>query len=821
MLKNYIKTAWRSLARHKIFALINISGLAIGISAALVIYLIVYYDFSFDHFEKDNDRIYRVVTNFNMSGVTYHNRGVIAPMAGAVSKEATGVSEVSAFHQYNEVKVNITADNNIRPLMLKKQRNVIFADAAYFKLVTAYQWLAGSPDVALHEPNKVVITSKSAQLYFPGVKYHDVIGKQIIYNDSVRTTVTGVVNELPQHSDFIFQDFISLATIPTSGLKTNFSYDNWTMTNGSSQLYIKLVPGTTVPQVEKQLASLYKKYSPPPRANGSKYSIVHTLQPLSDVHFNADYGAYDEHTAHKPTLYYLLLVAAFLLALACINFINLSTAQASQRAKEIGIRKTMGSSRAQLIVQFLGETLLLTLIAAAASLLLIPVLLKAFSGFIPAGVSFNLLHQPHLVVFLLLLIVSVSLLSGFYPSWILSNYNPALVLKNQAYANTGKTRKTWIRKTLTVFQFLVAQLFIMGTIIVSKQIHYTLNKDMGFKKDAILSVYTQFYSKQPNLRYVLMDKLKTIPEIEMLSLAGSTPATDGTSSGQVNYKDGKKDIQTDVHFKFGDVNYLKLYHIPLLAGSNVHPSDTVKEAIINETYAHILGFKNVNDAVGKTLLWSGTQKLPIVGVMGDFNQQSLHQAIKPLLFSAAASNSYTIHIALKPQNADGTAWKNALSKIQMEFKAVYPETDFEYDFYDESIARFYQSDMHVSSLLQWATGLSVFISCLGLLGLVIYTTNLRTKEIGIRKVLGASVAHIVSILSADFVKLVVVAFIIASPIAWWATSKWLQNFAYHTNINWWIFLMSGMLMVVIALLTLSFQTVKAAIANPVNSLRSE
>jgi putative ABC transport system permease protein len=817
MLKNYFKTAWRSLMRFKLFTLINILGLAIGISAALVIYLIVHYDFTFDKFEGDNDQIYRIVTDFKNAGVPYHNSGVPAPTAEAVRRDVTGLKVVSAFHRYDEdLKITIPGDGHQQPLTLKKQGNTIFADANYFKIVP-YVWLAGSPGVSLKDPFKLVISEKRAKAFFPDLNISQLIGKQVVYNDTVRLTVSGVVKEINQNTDFVFQDFISLSTIPSSGLKSNYSWGNWGMTNGSSQLYVKLAPGTSVPKVEQQLAALIKKYVKPHKSYEAKLK----LQPLSDLHFNSDYGNYGFIRVSKATLYSLLLVALFLLLLGCINFINLSTAHAAQRAKEIGIRKTMGSSKGQLITQFLSETFLITVLATVLSIIIAPLLLRVFADFIPPGLHFSLFNQSDLVVFLALLVIAVTFLSGFYPSWILSGYNPVMVLKNQAYANTGKTRKTWIRKSLTIFQFLIAQVFIMGSFIVAKQIHYTLNKDLGFKKDAIVFFSVPFYNKHPNNRFVMMNELKQMPEIEMVSLGGGPPSSGGTSSGQVNYKDGKKEITTDVQFKYGDANYLSLYHIKLLAGSNVHNSDTIKQVLINETYAHIIVFKNAKDAVGKNLTWSGGIILPIIGVIGDFHQQSLHHAVKPLMIAATNNNSFTVHVALRPQGPDGTDWKNAISKIEKAYKRVYTDQDFEYEFYDRSIAQFYKSDQDISSLLRWATGLAVFISCLGLLGLVIYTTNLRTKEIGIRKVLGASVAHIVTILSTDFVKLVLISFAIASPIAWYAMNKWLENYAFRTSINWWVFALSGALMIVIALVTLSFQTIRAAIANPVKSLKTE
>ncbi len=816
MLKNYFKTAWRSLMRFKVFTLINVLGLAIGISASLVIYLIVHYDFTFDKFEVDNDRIYRVVTDFTYSGVPYHNQGTVAALGNAIKNEATGINRVSSFYGFNDVEtIKIPAINSAQSLTLKKQKNVVFADDSYFRLIS-YQWLAGSSAEALKDPFKVVLTETRAKLYFPDLSANQVIGKQVVYNDSIRTTVSGIVKDQVANTDLIYQDFISTATISNSGLKSNYKLNDWGMTSGSSQLLIKLAPATTVSQVENQLIAINNKYVKKRKGFQSAFK----LQPLSDVHFNSLYNNPGHQVANKPTLYSLLAVAGFLLLLGCINFINLSTAHSAQRAKEIGIRKTMGSSKTQLIFQFLSETFLITILAAALSLILVPVLLKVFADFIPKDLHFSFFHQPDLIVFLILLVITVSILSGFYPSWILSRYNPILVLKNQAYANTGKTRNAWVRKSLTVFQFLIAQVFIMGTFIVAKQIHYNLNKDMGFKKEAIIDLSTPWNDKHPANRFVLMNELRAIPGIEMLSLGGNTPATDSYSTGQLSFKDGKKEIQTDVYFKYGDTNYLKLYHIKLLAGNNVHTSDTVKELVINEKYAHILGFTNPKNAVGQTLDWNGV-KLPVVGVMYDFNQESLHEAIKPLVFASATSNSDEIHIALKPENEAGTGWKTTIAAMQKAYDKVYPGEDIDYEFYDETIAKFYKSEQHISSLLGWATGLAIFISCLGLLGLVIYTTNLRTKEIGIRKVLGASVAHIVAILSTDFVKLVLISFIIASPIAWYGMNQWLQNYAYRTTVNWWLFALSGVLMVLIALATLSFQTIRAAIASPVNSLKNE
>ncbi|MEO5890549.1 MAG: FtsX-like permease family protein [Ferruginibacter sp.] len=817
MLKNYFNIALRTLRKNKVFTGINIFGLSIGISASLVIWLLVNYHFSFDKFEKDRDRIYRVVSNFSFSGETYHNSGVPDPFSAAAQKELTGLDIVVPFRTWDgDVKVTVPDPEGNKPLIIKKQNRMVFADSNYFSLVN-YKWLAGSPKTSLTKPNQAVLTASYAKIYFPKLSPSEVVGKQLYFNDTVAASITGIVEDLNENTDFTFKAFIAYATLEHTSLKPQ-NWTQWSSTNGQQQCFVKLSTGTTVAQVEKQIDKLFKKYDiHEPGDNGKSW---HTLQPLSDLHFNSDYGSYELAQAHKPTLYGLLVVALFLLLLGCINFINLTTAHAAQRAKEIGIRKTMGSSRKQLIFQFLSETFLLTFAATILSLVLTPLILKAFSGFIPKELHFNVMAQPGIILFLLGLIVVVTLLSGFYPAVILSAFKPVLVLKNQAYTNTGKTRNAWLRKSLTISQFVIAQVFIMGAIMVSKQVTYSLNKDLGFKKEAILYMSTNYYDTVRNHKYIFMDKLRAMPGISMISLGTNPPSSGSTWSGTMKYKDGKKEIETDVQQKFGDTNYIKLYQLRLVAGTNMQHSDTVNSFVINETYARILGFKDPQQAIGKRIEWSDKQ-IPIAGVVADFHQKSLHEPIKPLVISTWESSSRTVNIALVPQDRSGTSWKNTIAQIEKAWKEVYPEDDFEYRFFDADIAKFYDAEQHISSLLMWATGLSVFISCLGLLGLVIYTTTQRTKEIGVRKVLGASIAQIVAMISKDFILLVLIAFMIAAPLAGIGMYKWLQNFAYRTDISWWIFLSGGSLMILVALLTLSFQTIKAAMANPVKSLRTE
>ena len=824
MIKNHLKIAIRHLGHNKLFSLINISGLAIGISASLVIYLIVQHEWSYEKFHKDGDRIFRVVSEETSPDMIFHNSGVPVPTAKAVREEVSGLENVTHFITAYDPKVSIPLSGNKPPAVFKKQKSIVYADEHYFEIFN-YKWLAGSSENALKAPFQVVLTQSRAKTYFASLNLPDILGREIFYNDTIRAVVGGIVQDLNEVTDFTFQEFISRATLEHTGLKDQWNWNEWNNINSASQLFVKLAKGSSPQQIEKQLVDIREKYRE--KDKNEDGSIVHDgtkhfLQPLTDIHFNRDYDAFNQRQGRASTLLGLFLVAVFLLLLGCINFINLTTAQSSQRAKEIGIRKTMGSGKWRLVFQFLSETFFLTLLATLLSVAITPWLLNMFSDFIPDAISFVSLNSAHVWIFLLLLLILVSVLSGFYPALILTKYSPVTVLKNQAANGTAQTRKAWLRKTLTATQFVIAQFLIIATLVVTKQIRYSINKDLGYKKEAIVYLNTprNVFSDEPDFRrFVLYNKLKSIPEIGKISLGGSAPASFNLSSSIFKYRDGAKKLETTVEIKYADTAYFDLYQMKLVAGRNLQQSDTSKEYVINETYAKLLGFPEPQDAVGKMIGYEAV--FPIVGVIADFNTRSTHAPIKPLLYTAANKRSYILHISLRQGAKGSDTWKRALAKTEQAYKESYPENDFTYNFYDESIAAFYKTEQNISRLLTWASGLCVFISCLGLLGLAIFVTNSRTKEIGVRKVLGASVAQIVSLLSKDFISLVLIAFVITLPLSWWAMHNWLQDFAFRTSLSWWVFALTGAGMLLIALFILSIRTVKAATVNPVKSLRTE
>jgi len=815
MIKNYFKIAWRNLMKHKVFSLINVIGLTIGLSASFVIGLMIYYDATFDTFHKDGDRIFRVVSVFSDPEGKGYNPGVTLALEDAI-KDNSNFEIVNGFYVERPMKV----ENKAKDLEFKWPNFVIFTTPDYFKMFK-YKFLAGDASTVLSGPNNVVLTKKRASDYFPNMRPTDIIGKTLIYNDSLNVTVTGVVENFKERTDFVFEEFISRPTLLQTRLRDNILNKQWENTNSDSQLFVKVNTTADLVAVQKRFDDLAKAH----RSEDSKkygYEQQFTLQPLHDIHFNENYGVYDwsQGQASKPLLMSLALVALFLLLLGCINFINLNTAQASQRAKEIGIRKTLGSSRQQLIGQFMGETFLLVLVSAVLSIVLSKWLINVFSDFVPEGLSFELFKSPVILIGIIVLLVVVTVLSGFYPALVLSKFNTVSVLKNHLAVGEKKAK---LRKFLTVFQFTIAQAFIIGTLLVGKQINFLMNKDMGFKTDAVVSVYSPRGEQEVSKKELYAEQLRAIPEIKKISVGGTPPASFSTNSSTVTYLDGNNEINSELQFIFGDTNYSELFELEILAGRSIR-NDTVKELVINETCRKKLGFTTAEDAVGKTVLLSD-KAIPIVGVMADFYQRSLKSDIKPMALRgdwkrSEYSQFQAVHIAF--QNENSADLQSTLAKIEKAYKSVYTEIeDYRVAFLDESIARFYNREQKVSKLLNWATGLSILISCLGLLGLVIYTTNRRVKEIGVRKVLGASLLQINTLLCKEYLILVGIAFIIAAPMAWYGINSWLQDFAYKTTMSFWIFILSGLAMILFALLVVSAKTLQAASANPVDSLRSE
>jgi putative ABC transport system permease protein len=807
MLKNYLKMAWRNIARNKLYTCINILGLALGVCVCLAIYTIVSFEFSFDSFHPDKDRIYRLVGKTTESGGDAHfNNDIPAPAPTAARELLSGLQTVAPFIQYPaKIRIGPSAvfNNQIPGTWTKTS---IFADPQYFAILN-YDWLAGNPIASLNRPSQLVLTVSKARQFFGSVPLDKMLGRRVIFNDTLPLTVSGIVNDWNQPTDFPFTEFISFSTIVNTALKNSFELNRWGDEHtGSSSMeaLVKLEPGVEPGRINRQLTELALKNMK--IDTGTNFNL--SLQRLSDVHFNAAI-ADGRRKAHLPTLYGLITIALFILLIAAVNFINLATAQSIQRAKEIGIRKVLGSGRGSLMFQFLAETSILSFFALCIAVLLVKPILSLFHSFVPDGAGFHFFN-PSSLLLLVLLGITTSLLAGLYPAKVLSSYQPAMVLKG---TGVHKGAEKWhLRKALIVFQFTVSLLFIIGTIVVSKQINYIRNKDLGFNSNAIVYIDTQ--DDSVGKLHVFADKIRQLSGIKGVTLQSFTPLTPIGTGLSMDYNG--KTYNTVV--QVGDENFIPLYQMKLLAGNNFSHSDSIREFIINEACARQLGFQDPQEAVGKFLSIAGSH--PVVGVVADFHEKSLHEPIRPVVFLNVRDGERSIAIKLASEGKQISHEQAVLAQIAKQWKAIYPDQPFAYHFLDESIAAMYEKERKTAILMNTAMAVMIFISCMGLLGLSVLSAEQRTREIGIRKVLGASVVNLVALLSRDFLTLVGIALFIAAPIAWYAMNQWLQDFAYRIHITWQIFALAGAGALSLALITVSFQAVKAAQANPAKTLRT-
>lgn len=826
MFRNYLTIAMRNLRKHWMHSFINVSGLSLGICAALIIFLIVQFELGFDRSHPDAANTYRVVVKENRGGDRHSGAGIALPLIGAVRRELTGIRAVVPMilcKDNMQVAVPAGKGSDAKSYVFRDQKGIILTDGGYFDL-TPYSWLAGSPRTALSEADAVVLTASRAAVYFPTLPPAEMIGRTIVCYDSVRLTVTGIVVDLKENTDFVFKEFISMPTASNNRIAGLFPLQQWGVRSSTYELFLRLDTDYTPARIERQLQQVLQKYDP--ADNQGSISLQLRLEPISELHLSNEYASFESaRPVNKGALMGFLLLAGVLLTLACMNFINLTTARASQRAREIGIRKTLGGSRRQLIVQFLCETFLITALAAMLSLLLIPLVLTFFAPFVPPGLHIGWEVRPAVALFLILLVVVVGFLSGFYPAIVLSAFRPTAVLKGQSVVQFGQTRKSLLRRILSISQFAIAQLFLIITLGVGWQIDNLLKGDEVTRNQAILFFdVTGNTDSARRISTLLAGELNHIAGIGKVSLSAEPPTSNLFSAGIFTYNDGHRDIEANVQLKFTDTNYLGLYGISLLAGRNVVPSDTMHELVINETYARLLGFARLSDALNKYITGGppgGTSKYIVVGVMRNFQTHFLLQKPSPVALSAAARECHTLHVAFRPQPAEGGGWRAGILQIEKAYRKLYPDADLKYQFFDESIATAYKGLENLDLLLKWATSVSIFISCLGMFGLVLYTTGQRVKEIGVRKVLGASSHQMVLLLSKDFMRPVLIASVIASSLGGIVMHLWLQGFSDRSLPPLWLFPAATIGMIGLALLILSVQTFRAATANPVEALRTE
>ncbi len=807
MLKNYFKLTLRHLWRNRMFTILNIVGLSIGVSACWTIYQIVDYEFSFDQKHPDAERIYQFISMGEQEGKVSGAGGITPALPLAVRDDVAGAElVVPVYHKYDRSAV-VSDDGTGTLRSFQKPKHQVFVSESYFEMVP-YQWIVGNSTTAFNFTNQVVLTKSRAEEYFPNVPLDELFGRTITYNDTVLVSVSGIVADLDFPSSFNAQEFFEVAP-------HDWNSNIWLSFNSNNNLFVKLAPNTSIESFLTQVNAISHQHTKEVLEEiGIKkwYDLV----PLADKHFTSEL-AINSPFVDKKVLYGLMGVAVFILLLACINYINLSTAQVPHRAKEIGIQKALGSKPSQLIKRFLGETFFITLFAVLLSFIISSFALHIFSDFIPEGMQ-DFRNYPGLAFFLIGLISLITLLSGIYPAWLVTRVQTVNVLKGQSQKVIGKTGFN-LRKGLITFQFVIAQVFVIAAIIIGYQLQHTLNKNLGFDREAVITIDLPFLYQNAynNKQSVLKQELAKNSNIKAVAI-GDKPLSDQTFSTHMTSTSDTGKVQRSVYYKIVDEDFLDLYDFEILAGRKLAKSDTLREYVINETAVKAFGFKSPEEAIGMHLEVRG-RSYPIAGVVNDFHHVSFKQEISPIVFESSQYISETINVKLAARSSQ--QWQRTISEIEQTWKSVYPDAPFEYQFYDETIAQLYEGEYKTSKLVSLATGITILISCLGLLGLATLTTSQRVKEIGIRKVLGASISGIIKMLSLDFVKLVLVAAAVASPIAWWAMDKWLQDFAYRIDIEWWMFALAGMMAVGIALVTVSFQAIRAAVANPVDSLRDE
>lgn len=809
MFKNYFKTTWRNMKKHKGFFALNFVGLYISVLCCLLIILIILHETSFDKTASNNANIYRIVeSSVSANGKTY-TPVTQYPLATALR---TAMPDEKLISQINYLNKGYISFGNKK----LKEEKIIFADSVFPRLFSL-KVKQGSIQRALSEPGFTILTESTAHKFFGKA---DPIGKRFKMENLVDLQVAAVVADAPSNTHLPYNMLVSISNLRPEFIG-GLPIDEWGV---SSQgfTYIGLQNKNEVKHTEAELASIAKEH-----LNEEKKGEITTLslQPLPDIHFNQLYAAHNpSYTINYDYLYLVGAIGLFLILAACINYVNLSTALAIKKSKEVGVRKTLGATRKGLIQQFLSETFFHTGLVIVAAALSVQFFLPSLNNFLGRNIPLDWFHVNSAII-LIGLWLSISILSGLYPALVLSGFNPVTALKNKTAAPKASVNN--LRRGLVVFQFLTAQVLIIGALVVAKQMNFIQSRSLGFNKENVVDI--SLPENKPEQLKLLHDKLSAIPGIESFSFSLGAPISEDGVSTSFNTKEKYSTEKIDVAVKAADDNYLKTYGLHLTAGRWFDANDEKKidnsipdslknyAFVLNETAVKALGFSSAQDALGKYVTMGMNDiSAPVIGVVKDYNTSSLHDAIKPVLMIEFPFFYYDAGIKLTSSNPAST-----LSAVEKAWSSVYPEHLFESSFLDENIAKLYKNDKRTQQLFNLFAFLSIMINVLGLVGLLSFMIEQKTKEIGIRKVLGASIKDISFILSKDFFRLIIIAFFIAAPIAWLLMNKWLQDFAYRTSISWWVFAVAVLAVFVVTCIAVGFQTIKAAVANPVESLRSE
>ena len=808
-MKHAWKIAWRNLWRQRNYTAINVLGLAVSVAACLLLYRLVHYERSFDRRQAKIDRIFRVLTQGTSPEEVSYTPGIPLPAMDAIQAGVPQFEQFARLHAFWPQITVLNAPGERSGLKFNTDdvhEVSAFVEPSFFRIFD-WVWLAGDPVSALTEPNGVVLTQRTAEKCFGS--WQSALGRTILLDNAVETSVRGIIANPPDNSDFQFNLLASYETLRKHPDQYGY-YPDWGSNSSNDQAWALLAASDQASAASAVLAGIGEK-----EYKNDRVKIKHVLQPLAEQHHDEQVGHLGTHTVTKGRLWTLSLIGLLILVMACFNFINLATAQAASRSKEVGVRKTLGSSRGQLMLQFLGETTLTVLLAvtlgAGLAILLTPFLGQVSD--VPGSLPF--LSDPSILIFLVALTAGVSGLAGFYPALVLAGFDPVEAIRNNI--NARSVGGVSLRKILVFSQFCIAQALIIGTLITVSQMNYIRQLDLGFEPDLVYTVAGLNSDSVGLTRLeVFKQQLLAIPGVKSVSFGSDVPSSGNNWNTNFAYGHRPEDAPFSTSTKMADADYLKTYGFRILAGRAQTTSDTAREYVVNMTLLKKLGVTDPNQAIGQELRLGGGQWKPIVGVVGDFNANSVREPLKPIVILCRKKFYDIAGIKISPENAASTT-----AAIRQVFDRLFPEKVYLGRFFDERIAEFYRDEQRFTAICKGFAALAIFISCLGLFGLASLLAAQKTKEIGIRKVLGASVINMVGLLSKDFLLLVALAFLLAAPLAWWGMRGWLENFAFRTTLSWWIFAGTAGIALAVAFITISFKAVRAALANPVNSLRNE
>lgn len=793
MLKNYFKIAFRNLKRNKSYTLTNILGLALGITSALLIFDLVKYHLSFDAYHAKADRIYRITTEFHGEELAY-STGTPGPLGETFRNDYPIAEKVANVAALSGRVISFPSAKGVRE---KFEESIAFAEPDFLSILDL-PLLRGNRQAALRTPNTALITARLAKKYFGN---GDPIGRTLSIDNIFNVTITGILRDLPANTDRQEEIYV-----PFIHLKVHSPWmvekDWWFSVNKSLQCFILVKPGVTPARIQEALTAMSNSHY---SGKDARY-FQFRAQPLSDLHFNPDLRGVVE----KKSLWALALIGVFLIITACVNFINLATAQALKRSVEIGIKKVLGVQRRQLFWQFMTETAVICLMAMVIALVMAELALPYVNQLFKVQVKLDLLKDVQLLLFLPALMVVVIFVSGSYPALILAGLQPVFALKGKLSQKDAGGLS--MRRGLVIGQFGISQLLIIGTLVIAGQIRYSRQADMGFHKDAIVMLPVP--DNESVKLSTLSTRLSALTGVEGMAFCNDAPASEFSPSTSIRFAARPETEDFSIALKAGDPGYIALFGLQLLAGRNLMPSDTIREFLVNETTVRKLGLKNNQDVIGKTAVINGHSGT-VTGVVRDFHNKSFHKDIDAIYITTAGDNYGSCAVKLNMTNMQAT-----LSAIKSIWSEAYPDQVYKYDFVDERIAKFYEADLIILNIVQVFAGIAILIGCLGLYGLVSFMAAQKTREVGVRKVLGATAMNIVWLFGKEFIRLLLIAFLIAAPMGWFIMNNWLENFPYRISIGGGIFLLTILVNLLVASATVGYRAVVTAMMNPAESLRS-